>query len=115
MSDEMQQDEGFQQFDGQNGNEEHTENTEENAEHQMAVDDDDDGDDDRKIFVGGLSWETTTKDLREYFEKYGEVTNCTLKTDLETRKSRGFGFVVFSASETVDKVNFFCVMRTVQN
>uniref|UniRef100_A0A0B7A3V0 RRM domain-containing protein n=2 Tax=Arion vulgaris TaxID=1028688 RepID=A0A0B7A3V0_9EUPU len=103
MSDEMQQDEGFQQFDGQNGNEEHTENTEENAEHQMAVDDDDDGDDDRKIFVGGLSWETTTKDLREYFEKYGEVTNCTLKTDLETRKSRGFGFVVFSASETVDK------------
>jgi len=60
--------------------------------------------DDRKLFVGGLSWETTTKDLREYFEKYGEVTSATLKTDLETRQSRGFGFVVFKNIDTVQKV-----------
>ncbi|KAK3762152.1 hypothetical protein RRG08_024960 [Elysia crispata] len=57
----------------------------------------------RKVFVGGLSWETTTKDLREYFEKYGEVTNCNLKTDYETKKSRGFGFVTFANTDAVQK------------
>merc|ERR1712154_617083 len=108
MAEEMQQDEGYEQFEGQNGNAAEAENTEadpqQQTEEQAGGGDDDEDNDDRKVFVGGLSWETTTKDLREFFEKFGEVTNCTLKTDLETRKSRGFGFVVFAASESVDKV-----------
>ena len=44
------------------------------------------------------------EDLREYFEKYGEVTNCNLKTDYETKKSRGFGFVTFANTDAVQKV-----------
>ena len=51
-----------------------------------------------------------TEDLREYFEKIGEVTSCTLKTDLETRQSRGFGFVVFKHAETVQKVMGGCLI-----
>lgn len=61
-------------------------------------------DDERKIFVGGLSWETTVKDLREYFEKFGEISDCTLKTDPHTLRSRGFGFVLFADATSVDKV-----------
>ena len=45
-----------------------------------------------------------SEDLREYFEKYGEVTNCNLKTDYDTKKSRGFGFVTFAAADSVQKV-----------
>jgi len=63
-----------------------------------------DDDESRKIFVGGLSWETTVKDLREYFEKFGEIADCTLKTDPHTLRSRGFGFVLFNEAGSVDKV-----------
>jgi len=61
-------------------------------------------DDDRKIFVGGLSWETTVKDMKEYFGKFGAVDDATLKTDPATGRSRGFGFVMFTDSMSVNKV-----------
>lgn len=48
---------------------------------------------------------STSEDLKDYFTKFGEVENCVLKQDLETKRSRGFGFVVFKDPSTVDKVN----------
>lgn len=97
MADEAQE---FQQMESQNGN---GESQEENSMDALKPMDDDD-EDDKKVFVGGLSWETTSKDLKEYFEKFGEVHNVTLKTDFETKKSRGFGFVQFVTLEAVEKV-----------
>ncbi|XP_019622764.1 PREDICTED: RNA-binding protein Musashi homolog 2-like isoform X12 [Branchiostoma belcheri] len=57
-----------------------------------------------KMFIGGLSWQTTADSLREYFCKYGEIKECMVMKDPVTRRSRGFGFVTFRDPASVDKV-----------
>ncbi|KAG2210258.1 hypothetical protein INT47_003243 [Mucor saturninus] len=49
-----------------------------------------------KLFVGGLSWNTTDESLRDAFSQYGQVEDCVVLRD---RRSRGFGFVTFSTAE----------------
>lgn len=57
-----------------------------------------------KIFVGGLASHTTEEEFRAYFEPFGTVTDVTIMKDRENGRSRGFGFVTFRESETVDKL-----------
>nr|CAI5818111.1 unnamed protein product [Callosobruchus analis] len=57
-----------------------------------------------KLFVGGLSWETTDKELRDHFGQYGEIESINVKTDPNTGRSRGFAFIVFSHADAIDKV-----------
>lgn len=46
-----------------------------------------------RLFVGGLSWDTTEEGLRQAFGKFGTVTDAFIVKDRDTGRSRGFGFV----------------------
>ncbi|XP_050698869.1 heterogeneous nuclear ribonucleoprotein 27C-like isoform X4 [Eriocheir sinensis] len=63
-----------------------------------------DGEEKGKMFVGGLSWETTQESLQRYFGQYGEVIDCVVMKNSETGRSRGFGFVTFADPNKVDSV-----------
>uniref|UniRef100_H2YI67 RRM domain-containing protein n=1 Tax=Ciona savignyi TaxID=51511 RepID=H2YI67_CIOSA len=58
----------------------------------------------RKLFIGGLSFDTTNESLSKYFTKFGEVTDSVVMLDPKTKKSRGFGFVTFKRIKMVDAV-----------
>ena len=57
-----------------------------------------------KLFIGGISWETTEEKLKEYFENYGEVVQTVVMREKFTGRPRGFGFVVFSDPSVLDRV-----------
>ncbi|XP_062389845.1 heterogeneous nuclear ribonucleoprotein A3 isoform X2 [Sardina pilchardus] len=56
----------------------------------------------RKLFIGGLSFETTEDSLRAYFEQWGKLTDCVVMRDPANKRSRGFGFVTYSCVSEVD-------------
>ncbi|KAM6985305.1 heterogeneous nuclear ribonucleoprotein A3 [Aplochiton taeniatus] len=56
----------------------------------------------RKLFIGGLSFETTEESLRDHFEQWGSLTDCVVMRDPNNKRSRGFGFVTYSGVEEVD-------------
>ncbi|MGB8224998.1 MAG: RNA-binding protein [Polyangiales bacterium] len=57
----------------------------------------------KKLFVGGLSWNTTNSELQEAFEACGAVTEAKVVTDRETGRSRGFGFVTFEDEQSATR------------
>lgn len=56
----------------------------------------------RKLFAGGLSQECTQDDLKEYFGKYGELERVQLKMDPTTGRSRGFAFILYNDSASME-------------
>ena len=52
-----------------------------------------------KLYVGNLSFSTTTQDLETMFGELGTVQSANLIEDRETGRSRGFGFVEMSSAE----------------
>jgi len=56
----------------------------------------------KNLYVGNLSYDTSSDRLREVFETYGEVVSANVITDRETGRSRGFGFVEMATQEAAD-------------
>ena len=52
-----------------------------------------------KIYVGNISWDANSDDLRNLFSEAGDVTDAVILTDRDTGRSRGFGFVTMATDE----------------
>ena len=52
-----------------------------------------------KLYVGNLSFNTTSEDLRDLFAQAGTVESASVVEDRDTGRSRGFGFVEMAARE----------------
>jgi RNA recognition motif-containing protein len=56
-----------------------------------------------KLYVGNLSFQTSSEDLQQLFAQVGTVESATVVEDRDTGRSRGFGFVEMSSKEEGQK------------
>jgi RNA recognition motif-containing protein len=56
-----------------------------------------------KLYVGNLSFQTTSEDLQQLFAQTGTVESATVVEDRDTGRSRGFGFVEMASKEEGEK------------
>src|SRR3954463_12888836 len=52
-----------------------------------------------KLYVGNLSFQTSSEDLQKLFSQAGTVESASVVEDRETGRSRGFGFVEMASAE----------------
>lgn len=56
-----------------------------------------------RLFVGNLAFQTSEKDLQDYFAQAGAVTSVNLMLDKISGRSRGFAFVEYATPEEAQK------------
>jgi RNA recognition motif-containing protein len=56
-----------------------------------------------KLYVGNLSFQTTSEDLQQLFAQAGTVESASVVEDRDTGRSRGFGFVEMASKEDGEK------------
>lgn len=54
--------------------------------------------------MGGLSPQTTSESMREFFSTYGKVVDATPMVDRESGRSKGFGFVTFEDAANTEQL-----------
>ncbi|XP_022768580.1 glycine-rich RNA-binding protein RZ1A-like [Durio zibethinus] len=62
-----------------------------------------------RCFIGNLSWTTSDRDLKDAFEKFGNLLEAKVAVDKFSGRSRGFGFVTFddkmAMEEAIEAMN----------
>jgi len=53
------------------------------------------------MYVGNLSFQSTSEEVSDLFSQYGEVTDVHMPQDRETGRPRGFGFVTMASKEAM--------------
>ncbi len=56
-----------------------------------------------KLYVGNLNFSTLEDTLEKVFSRYGEITSVSIIKDRNTDKSKGFGFIEYSDSSSIQK------------
>jgi cold-inducible RNA-binding protein len=56
-----------------------------------------------KLYVGNLSFQTSSEDLQQLFSQAGTVESASVVEDRDTGRSRGFGFVEMASKEDGEK------------
>lgn len=57
----------------------------------------------KRLFVGGLPYETTNQQLEELFSQAGKVESVNVITDRYSGRGKGFGFVEMATEEEAKK------------
>ncbi len=57
----------------------------------------------KKLFVGNLSFQTTSADLEALFTEVGTCESASVITDRDSGRSRGFGFVEMASNDEAQK------------
>lgn len=56
-----------------------------------------------RCFIGGLSWSTSDRGLKDAFEKFGHLLEAKVVVDKFSGRSRGFGFVTFDEKKAMEE------------
>ena len=56
-----------------------------------------------KIYVGNLSYEVADRELESAFAKFGAVTSAKVIMDMDSGRSKGFGFVEMDSKDEAEK------------
>ena len=55
-----------------------------------------------KLYVGNLSYDTTSDELSALFSEVGQVDSCNLIIDRDTDRSKGFAFIEMDSTESAN-------------
>ncbi len=67
------------------------------------------------LFVSNIDYKISEDELRKLFEEYGEVKSVKILIDLETKKPKGYGFVLMGSSYDGQKAIMRLNRRKINN